>query len=46
MALGKINIQRVTYKKQRSKSCMNKTDNIFGGIGPRSKERLPVNKND
>lgn len=23
---------------------MNKTDNIFGGIGPRSKDRLPQNK--
>jgi hypothetical protein len=23
---------------------MNKTDNIFGGIGPRSKERLPIQK--
>eukprot|EP00347_Sterkiella_histriomuscorum_P007962 403346899 len=40
-ALGKINLQRVGYKKHRSKSCMNKTDSIFGGIGPRSKERLP-----
>jgi hypothetical protein len=27
------------YKKQRSKSCMNKTDNIFGAHIQRSKER-------
>lgn len=34
-----VNLQKIGYKKHRSKSCMNKTDNIFGGL-PKSKERL------
>jgi hypothetical protein len=33
------NLQRLAeYKKQRSKSCMNQTDNIFGSV-PKSKEK-------
>lgn len=36
------NLQRLAeYKKQRSKSCMNQTDNIFGSV-PKSKERQHV----
>lgn len=31
--------QQRGYKKQRSKSCINKCDNIFSGL-PRSKERV------
>lgn len=48
-AAQKMSISRI--KKQRSKSCMNKTDSIFGGAAaaaqqqlPRSRERHPHSK--
>ena len=35
-----VMLQKLGYKKQRSKSCMNKTDNIFGGMPMQVKSKL------
>ena len=37
--VNQSNFNKPVYKKKRSKSCMNKTDNIFSGMN-KIKERI------